>query len=81
MNTNEFEERRKRWNEQEASKVKGKISLRAFLVLARGYLYGDVDKPLEALTDKELRKIYGLGINTLAEIRCVIPAPAQKGAG
>jgi len=70
-----WESRRKYFHEKEKPKIDGKLSKRIVDLLARGYMRSDLEGPLEELEDVEFRRVYGLGITTLAEIRKVIPVP------
>jgi hypothetical protein len=70
-----WESRRKYFHEKEKPKIDGKLSKRIVDLLARGYMRSDLQGPLEELEDVEFRRVYGLGITTLAEIRKVIPVP------
>lgn len=56
----------------------GKASNRAVLLIARAYLWGDTDKPLDELTDEELLALPLIGPRTVEEIRVVIPPPGEK---
>lgn len=62
---------------QHLSKIEGKVSMRVLLLVFRCYLYGDLEKPIEEVTDKEFLKCFAVGPKTLAEIRSVIPNPAK----
>ncbi len=53
----------------------GKVSSRVILLIARAYLYGDLVKPLDELTDEELLAEPWVGPKTVEEIRAVIPSP------
>ncbi|MBA7593202.1 hypothetical protein ES703_00120 [subsurface metagenome] len=55
----------------------GKISNRACMLIAREYLYGYQEKPLEELTDAELLGTKFIGPKTVAELRTVVPSPQQ----
>jgi len=55
----------------------GKASSRAVLLIARAYLYGDLVKPLDELTDEELLAQPWVGPKTVEEIRAVIPSPGS----
>lgn len=70
------EQRRELCN-REGAKLEGKVSIRIYLLLLRCYLYGDLTKPIEQVTDEELLSYYGVGPKTLAEIRKVVPAPGK----
>jgi hypothetical protein len=67
--------RRKYYIENEKPKIAGKLSKRVVLFLARCYMNGQLEGPLEQIEDKEFLRIHGLGPGTLREIRTVIPAP------
>lgn len=71
------EERRQRWEKEEEPKLLGKVSRRTLLLIARQYVYGDLYKPLESITDEEFLSHFGVGLKTLAEIRSVLAAPAK----
>lgn len=71
------EKRRRHWDEEELPKLKGKVSTRVELLLSRCYMYGDLEKPLESITDSQFLSVYGFGPKTLADIRKVIPSPAS----
>ena len=53
----------------------GKVSVRISNALRRGYLAGQLSKPIEECTDEELLFIRGIGKKTLAEIRHVLGNP------
>lgn len=55
----------------------GGLTRRAHYLLHRAYLSGEQLKPIEELTDVDLLAVRGVGLKTLADIRAVIPAPAQ----
>ncbi len=57
----------------------GKISNRACMLIAREYLYGYQEKPLEELTDAELLGTKFIGPKTVAELRTVVPSPQARG--
>lgn len=71
-----FEERRRLWD-RELLRIHRMFSTRVALLLGRGYIYGNLDKPLEQVTDAEFLTVYGLGAKTLTEIRRVIPSPER----
>jgi len=73
----DWEKRRKYFHEKEKPKIDGKLPKRIVDLLARGYMRSDLEGPLEKLEDIEFRRVYGLGITTLAEIRKVIPVPEK----
>ncbi|KKM17728.1 hypothetical protein LCGC14_1672920 [marine sediment metagenome] len=70
--------RRKRSDKVHAM-LDGKASNRVILLIARAYLYGDLVKPLDELTDEELLAEPWVGVRTVKEIRAVIPSPGSKG--
>ena len=74
MGYQQWEARRRRANRVDEI-LCGKISNRARMVLAREYLYGYLEKPLEELTDTELLGSKFIGPKTVAELRIVVPAP------
>lgn len=55
----------------------GKASRRVIFLMARAYLYGDLEKPLDELTDEELLAEPFVGPKTVAEIRAAIPSPGS----
>ena len=75
MDTEKMEKRRRRFNTEDRPKLQGKVSKRAELLITRCYLYGILEKPLEAVTDAEFLSIGDVGPKTLAEVRKIIPAP------
>ena len=74
----EVQRRREYFDEKERPEIQGKVSVRVELFLSRCYMFGDLKKPLNTITDAEFLSIAGLGPKTLANIRQVIPAPANK---
>jgi len=68
--------RRKRSDKVHAL-LDGKASSRVILLIARAYLYGDLVKPLDELTDEELLAGPWVGPKTVEEIRAVIPSPGS----
>jgi len=71
-----YEKRRQRFNDLERHKIEGKVSRRIEMRIARCYMYGDLRKPLESITDVEFLSVFDIGPKTLADIRKIIPAPA-----
>jgi len=57
----------------------GKASNRVVFLMARAYLYGNLVKPLDELTDEELLAEPLVGPKTVEEIRTVIPSPPVIG--
>ncbi len=55
----------------------GKASNPVVLLMARAYLYGGLEKPLEELTDEELLAEPFVGPKTVEAIREVIPSPGS----
>lgn len=53
----------------------GKATDRVVMLVARAYLYGDLVKPLDELTDEELLAAPFIGPRTVEAIRAVIPSP------
>jgi len=72
MDDKDWEIRRERADKVHAL-LDGKATNRAVLLIARAYLYGDLVKPLDELTDKELLAKPFVGPKTVEEIRAVIP--------
>ncbi len=72
------EERRKYFFDNEKNKIAGKIPHRLEMLLARAYMRGDLEGPLEKIEDIELDRIYGVGRGNIAAIRKVIPSPGTK---
>jgi hypothetical protein len=72
-----YQKRRNYFDENERPKITKKVPYRVELLLARSYLMGYLEGPLEAITDEQLSRLRGLGAITLFEIRQVIPAPAK----
>lgn len=76
----------KEWaiRQERASKVHslldGKVPDRVTRLVARGYLFGELKKPLDELTDKELLAELWIGPKTLKAIRTVLPTPRQSGS-
>jgi len=59
--------------------VLNQLSQNVYLRLKRRYcVYGEFQKPLEELSDDELRSVEGIGRRTLAKIRSVIPYKDNK---
>ena len=56
----------------------GKAPHPKILLIARAYLWGVLEKPLEKLTDKEILAVQDFGPKTLEAIRAVIPPPQEK---
>jgi len=73
----DFEKNRK-VGHREMGKLTGKVGNRVFLLLLRQYLYSNVEKPIEEITDAEFLNFRGVGPKTLAEIRAVLPAPTGE---
>lgn len=71
-----WNKQRKRSDEVKA-KLEGKVSDRVKLLIARFYLWGWLEKPLEELSDVDFLWCDGCGVKTLQEIRKVIPAPER----
>ena len=71
MNDKEWAIRRERADKVHAL-LDGRATKRAVFLIARAYLYGDLVKPLEELTDKELLAEPLVGPKTVEEIRAVI---------
>lgn len=67
-----WEKRRLNFNGSERPKLAGKVPHRIELLLARAYMRGDLEGPLEEIEDKVFEQIYGIGPLTLVEIRKVI---------
>jgi len=66
-------------SKREKAKLEGKVSTRVCLLVSRLYLWaGNLEKPLEQVTDDEFLSCYAVGLKTLEEIRKVIPAPAWQ---
>ncbi len=76
MSNKEWESRRRK-TDRVHEILDGKISNRARMLIAREYLYGFQEKPLEDLTDAELLGCKFIGPKTVAELRTVIPAPEK----
>jgi len=74
MDDKDWEIRRERADKVHAL-LNGKATDRAVFLIARAYLYGDLVKPLDELTDKELLAEPFVGPKTVEEIRAVIPSP------
>lgn len=55
----------------------GKTTDRVIFLMARAYLYGDLEKPLDELTDEELLAEPLIGPKTVEAIRAVIPSPSS----
>ena len=55
----------------------GKATDRVVFLMARAYLYGDLEKPLDELTDEELLAEPLVGPKTVEAIRAVIPSPGS----
>ena len=77
MDDKELEIRQERAKKVHAL-LDGRATNRAVFLMARAYLYGDLVKPLDELTDKELLAEPLVGPKTVEEIRAVIPSPAQR---
>lgn len=56
----------------------GKASNPVVLLMARAYLYGHLEKPLDELTDEELLAEPLVGPKTVEAIRAVIPSLGQR---
>jgi hypothetical protein len=67
-----FETRRVYYISNEKPKLAGKLPRRIELIIARAYMRGDLEVPLEEVEDMEFDRIRGVGPGTLAEIRKVI---------
>lgn len=76
MSDKKWEARRRRADRVDEI-LGGKISDRARMLIAREYLYGMQEKPLEELTDAELLDTKFIGPKTIAELRTVVPAPPK----
>ena len=61
---------------QQMPKLEGKISNRVYLLISRQYIWGNITKPLEEMTDINFLSLPGVGLKILKEIRAVIPAPS-----
>lgn len=77
MDDQKWEDRRKRADRVDEI-LGGKVSNRARRLLAREYLFGSQEKPLEELTDAELLGTKFIGPKTVAELRTVVPAPCPR---
>lgn len=66
------------WDKEEQHKVAGKLTTRVENLLARGYIWGYLKKPLEQLSDEELLSVPLLGVCALYDIRRIVPRPAAK---
>ena len=76
MEDKELEIRRERAKKVHAL-LDGKASIRVIFLMARAYLYGGLEKPLDELTDEELLAEPLVGVRTVEEIRAVIPSPGS----
>ena len=57
--------------------LNGKTNNRVVMLIARAYLYGDLVKPLDELTDEQLLAEPWVGPKTIEGIRAVIPPPCS----
>ncbi len=64
---------RRRLSDTNQDKLKGKVSHRTELQIARAYLYDGFKIPIEEASDMQLLSLYGVGLKTLREIRQVFP--------
>jgi|GEM_PF-1334144 len=71
-----WENNRAYFNENVKPLIQGKVSQRIVNLIARAYISGNLEGPFAEIEDKELSRIYGVGITTLAQIRKVVPALA-----
>lgn len=76
MEDKEMEIRRERAKKVHAL-LDGKASIRVVFLMARAYLYGGLEKPLDELTDEELLAEPLVGLRTVEEIRAAIPSPGS----
>ncbi|GAJ03241.1 unnamed protein product [marine sediment metagenome] len=72
----DWEIRRERADKARAL-LDGKATDRVVRLIARAYLYGDLEKPLDELTDEELLAKPLVGPKTVEAIRAVIPSPGS----
>jgi len=77
MDDKKWEIRRERADKVHAL-LDGKASNRVVFLMARAYLYGDLVKPLDELTDEELLAEPLVGPKTIEAIRAVMPSPVQE---
>lgn len=71
----DWDKRLQYFNENIRPQIKKRVSHRVELLLARAYMRGDLEGPIEDIEDVVLERVWGLGPGTLREIRQVIPAP------
>jgi hypothetical protein len=74
----DWERRRKYFHDNEIQKIVGKLPQRVINLIARGYMRGLIEGPLENIEDSQFMYIYGVGDTTLAQIRKVFPVPETK---
>ncbi|MBA7566829.1 hypothetical protein ES708_08527 [subsurface metagenome] len=78
MDDKDLEIRRERADKVHAL-LDGKASNPVVLLMARAYLYGHLEKPLDELTDEELLAEPLVGPKTVEAIRAIIPSPPVIG--